>query len=237
MAFKFLGSPGERRGDKRGMNLFDIIGPVMIGPSSSHTAGAARIGRVARQLLGEQPVKAVVSFHGSFEKTYQGHGTDRAVAGGLMNMGVDDERLRRSLKLARDAGMDISFRPVKLRDAHPNTVVVDAIGASGKHVTVQAASVGGGSILVQYLDGLAVGFSGEKTTLVIRHTDEPGAIATVTHMLSSMRINIAAMRVFRREAGGEAIMAIELDQRPRDSLISALKILPAISDVTLLDQI
>ena len=219
------------------MNLFDMIGPVMIGPSSSHTAGAARIGRVARQLLGEKPVKAVVSFHGSFEKTYVGHGTDRAVTGGLMDMGVDDERLRRSLKLAKEEGLDISFRPVHLRDAHPNTVVVDVTGESGKHVTVQAASIGGGRIMVQYLDGLEVGFSGERTTLVIRHTDAPGAIAMVTHILSGVQINIATMRVFRREAGGEAIMAIELDQRPKDNLIAALKILPAVSDVTLLDQI
>ena len=219
------------------MNLFDLIGPVMIGPSSSHTAGAARIGRVARQLLGEKPVKALVSFHGSFEKTYVGHGTDRAVAGGLMDMGVDDERLRRSLKLAREEGLDIEFRPVRLRDAHPNTVVVDVTGESGKHVTVQAASIGGGRIMVQYLDGLEVGFSGERTTLVIRHTDAPGAIAMVTHILSGVQINIATMRVFRREAGGEAIMAIELDQRPQDNLIAALKILPAVSDVTLLDQI
>lgn len=219
------------------MNLFDIIGPVMIGPSSSHTAGAARIGRVARQLLGEKPVRARVSFHGSFEKTYRGHGTDRAVAGGLMDMAVDDERLSHSLQLAREAGMDITFQPVSLRDAHPNTVVVEVTGESGRHVAVQAASVGGGSILVQYLDGLEVGFSGEKTTLVIRHTDEPGAIAAVTHLLSSMRINIAAMRVFRREAGGEAVMAIEVDQRPQAGLIEALRMLPAVSDVTLLDQI
>lgn len=219
------------------MNLFDIIGPVMIGPSSSHTAGAARIGRVARQLLGETPVKAVVSFHGSFEKTYVGHGTDRAVAGGLMDMGVDDERLRNSLELAREAGIEIIFRPVQLRDAHPNTVVVDLTGESGKHVSVQAASIGGGSIRVQYLDGLEVGFSGERTTLVIRHTDAPGAIAMVTHMLSDARINIATMRVFRREAGGEAIMAIELDEMPRDQLLKALTMLPAVTDVTLLNQI
>lgn len=219
------------------MNLFDIIGPVMIGPSSSHTAGAARIGRVARQLLGEKPVRALVSFHGSFEKTYQGHGTDRAVAGGLMDMGVDDERLRDSLSLAQESGLEIVFQPVRLRDAHPNTVVVDLTGEFGKHVRVQAASIGGGSIRVQYLDGLEVGFSGEKTTLIIRHTDAPGAIAMVTHLLSDARINIATMRVFRREAGGEAIMAIELDEHPKEFLLTALRVLPAVTDVTLLDQI
>lgn len=219
------------------MNLFDIIGPIMIGPSSSHTAGAARIGRIARQLLGEKPVSARVFFHGSFEKTYQGHGTDRAVAGGLMDMGVDDERLRDSLQLAKEEGLSITFQPVRLRDAHPNTVLVHLTGESGKQVRVQAASIGGGSIRVQYLDGLEVGFSGERTTLIIRHLDAPGAIAMVTHLLSNARINIATMRVFRSEAGGQAIMAIELDERPHLSLLASLKTLPSISDVTLLDQI
>lgn len=219
------------------MNLFDIIGPVMIGPSSSHTAGAARIGRVARQLLGEPPVKAVVSFHGSFEKTYRGHGTDRAVVGGLLDMSVDDERLRRSLHIAKEQGLEVTFRAVHLRDAHPNTVVVEAVGESGRRVRVQAASIGGGSIRVQYLDGLEVGFSGEKITLVIRHTDAPGAIAMVTRLLSEAGINIATMRVFRHEVGGKACMAIELDARPEPALLAALRALPGLKDVTLLDQL
>lgn len=219
------------------MNLFDIIGPVMIGPSSSHTAGAARIGRVARQLLGEPPVKAVVSFHGSFEKTYRGHGTDRAVVGGLLDMAVDDERLRRSLHIAKEQGLEVTFRAVHLRDAHPNTVVVEAVGESGRRVRVQAASIGGGSIRVQYLDGLEVGFSGEKITLVIRHTDAPGAIAMVTRLLSEAGINIATMRVFRHEVGGKACMAIELDARPEPALLAALRSLPGLKDVTLLDQL
>ena len=219
------------------MNLFDIIGPVMIGPSSSHTAGAARIGRVARQLLGEPPVKAVVSFHGSFEKTYRGHGTDRAAVGGLLDMAVDDERLRRSLHIAKEQGLEVTFRAVHLRDAHPNTVVVEAVGESGRRVRVQAASIGGGSIRVQYLDGLEVGFSGEKITLVIRHTDAPGAIAMVTRLLSEAGINIATMRVFRHEVGGKACMAIELDARPEPALLAALRALPGLKDVTLLDQL
>lgn len=219
------------------MNLFDIIGPVMIGPSSSHTAGAARIGRISRQLLGEKPVKAIVSFHGSFEKTYRGHGTDRAVVGGLLDMTVDDERLRHSLHLAKEQGLDVTFRPVQLRDAHPNTVVVEAVGESGRRVRVQAASIGGGSIRVQYLDGMEVGFSGEKTTLIIRHTDAPGAIAMVTRLLSDAYINIATMRVFRHEVGGKACMAIELDTRPDEELLHALRALSAVRDVTLLDQL
>ena len=219
------------------MSLFDIIGPVMIGPSSSHTAGAARIGRVARQLLGEKPVKAVIAFHGSFEKTYRGHGTDRAVVGGLLNMPVDDERLRRSLKIAKQEGLEVTFRSAHLRDAHPNTMVVEAVGEHGKRVRLQAASVGGGRIRVQYLDGLEMGFSGDKTTLVIRHGDAPGVIAMVSQMLAGADINIATMRVFRREAGGQAAMAIELDACPGDEVMAALRELPGVKDVTLLSQV
>lgn len=219
------------------MSLFDIIGPVMIGPSSSHTAGAARIGRVARQLLGEKPVKAVISFHGSFEKTYRGHGTDRAVIGGLLDMSVDDDRLRRSLKIAKEAGLEVTFRPVHLRDAHPNTVVVEAVGEHGKRVRLQAASIGGGRIRVQYLDGLEMGFSGDRITLVIRHGDAPGVIAKVSQILADANINIATMRVFRTAAGGAAAMAIELDDLPGDDLTAALRKLPGVRDVTLLSPI
>lgn len=219
------------------MSLFDIIGPVMIGPSSSHTAGAARIGRVARQLLGEKPVKAVISFHGSFEKTYRGHGTDRAVIGGLLDMPVDDDRLRRSLKIAKEAGLEVTFRPVRLRDAHPNTVVVEAVGEHGKRVRLQAASIGGGRIRVQYLDGLEMGFSGDRITLVIRHGDAPGVIAKVSQILANANINIATMRVFRTAAGGAAAMAIELDALPGDDLTAALRQLPGVRDVTLLSPI
>ena len=219
------------------MSLFDIIGPVMIGPSSSHTAGAARIGRVARQLLGEKPVKAVISFHGSFEKTYRGHGTDRAVIGGLLDMPVDDDRLRRSLKIAKEAGMEVTFRPVHLRDAHPNTMVVEAVGEHGKRVRLQAASIGGGRIRVQYLDGLEMGFSGDRITLVIRHGDAPGVIAKVSQILADANINIATMRVFRTAAGGAAAMAIELDALPGADLTAALRKLPGVRDVTLLSSI
>ena len=123
------------------MNLCDVIGPVMIGPSSSHTAGAARIGRVARQLLGEEVAKAQVDLHGSFAKTWEGHGTDRAVVGGLLGMPVDDQRLRDSRQIAREKGMEVTFRAVEIRDAHPNTMVLHLTGVCGGRVTVQAAPV------------------------------------------------------------------------------------------------
>lgn len=218
------------------MDLFDIIGPVMVGPSSSHTAGAARIGQVVLGLLGEPVTGAKIGFHGSFAKTYQGHGTDRAVVGGLMGMNVDDLRLRNSLDLAREAGLDFSFETVKLRGVHPNTVVVDARGASGKKVSVQASSIGGGNIMVNSLNGLEVGFSGKENTLIIQHQDMPGAISNVTGLLAGWGLNIATMRVFRKEAGSEAVMAIELDDPLDPMLIHALKAVHGVIGVTYLSR-
>ena len=216
------------------MKLFDIIGPVMIGPSSSHTAGAARIGRITRQLLGEEVRHAVISFHGSFAKTYAGHGADRAVIGGLLDLHVDDVRLRTSKKLAAARGMTYEIATVQLREAHPNTVIVEATGVSGKQIKVEAASVGGGSVRVQYLNGMEVGFSGDRTTLVIQHRDVPGAIAKVSRLLAASKTNIATMRVFREEAGGRAVMALELDSVPEASHIEALRNVPGFDSVTLL---
>lgn len=216
------------------MNVFDIIGPVMIGPSSSHTAGAARIGRITRLLLGEPVKTAHIRFHGSFAKTWEGHGADRAVIGGLLGLQVDDEKLRRSKKLAAEMDMEYDIAPIQLRDAHPNTVVIEAIGQSGKTVQVQAASVGGGSVKVQYLNGMEVGFSGSKTTLVIQHRDAPGAIAKVSRLLAASKTNIATMRVFREEAGGRAVMALELDSVPEETHIDALRNVPGFDSVTLL---
>lgn len=219
------------------MDLFDIIGPVMIGPSSSHTAGAARIGRVARHLLGETPVFAKIGLYGSFAKTWQGHGIDRAILGGLLDMGVDDERLRDSRELAAKAGLQYVFTSVNLKNAHPNTVVLELTGAQGGFVTVQAASVGGGNIRVQYLNGLEVGFSGACTTLIIQHHDTPGVIADVSRAVAAAGLNIATMRVFRSEAGGNAVMALELDETPEDATLAALRSLKQVRRVTLLNKI
>lgn len=219
------------------MNLFDIIGPVMIGPSSSHTAGAARIGRVTRMLLGEEVKKAEIYFHGSFAKTWEGHGADRAVIGGLLGLAVADERMRLSRELAVEKGMEYTIEPIQLRDAHPNTVIIQAYGVNGKQVKVQAASVGGGSIFVQYLNGMEVGFSGERTTLIIQHRDTPGAIAQVSQMLAWAQMNIATMRVFREDKGGRAVMALELDSVPEDKLIASLRAMDAFENVTLLEKL
>lgn len=218
------------------MHLFDVIGPVMIGPSSSHTAGAARIGRVVRRLLGVQPVTADIGFHGSFAKTYEGHGTDRAVAGGLLDFDVDDPRLRDSLALAREAGLVLRFSSVNIRNAHPNTIIIDARASDGRSISVQAASIGGGSIRIQSMNGLEVGFSGTENTIVIQHRDAPGVIARVSGLIAERSMNIATMRVFRKKAGAEAVMVLEVDSRPEDTLLEQLRALPGIDSIAFLEK-
>lgn len=205
------------------MDLFDLIGPVMIGPSSSHTAGAARIGLTARMLLGEDVKRAEIAFHGSFAKTFRGHGTDRAIVGGLMGMQVDDPRIRDSLSLSRQAGMSLLFSTVNIRGAHPNTVRLTITGVTGRVLTVEAASVGGGLIAIRRLDGMNVDFTGKENTLIIHHTDAPGMIAAVSTRLAAGGLNIATMQVYRRKAGADAMMVLELDSAPEETLLEELR--------------
>ena len=205
------------------MNLFDIIGPVMIGPSSSHTAGAARIGRMARRLLDDVPVKAEIYLHGSFAKTYIGHGTDRAVIGGLLDMSVENHDLRNALDIAKEKGLEYTFRPCELKDAHPNTIRLHLWGEKGNEIVVQAASVGGGEIRVETINGLEAGFRGKQHTLVIFHQDVPGVIAEVSKVLGQKNLNIATMRVFRESVGGRAVMALEMDDVIYPHTVEALR--------------
>ena len=216
------------------MDLFDIVGPVMIGPSSSHTAGAARIGRAALCLLGEPVKRAEIGFCGSFAHTYRGHGTDRAVVGGLMDISADDARLRGSLREAKRRGLEISFSEVSLRNAHPNTVQLRLTGESGKTLEVVAASVGGGNIEIREIDGLKLTITGRRDTLVIRHHDAPGVVARVSSLLAGAPVNIATMQLARTSAGGEAIMAMELDELPQQAIVEALRVMRGIKSVSML---
>ena len=216
------------------MTLFDIVGPVMIGPSSSHTAGAARIGRVARRLLGEDVAEARVGFCGSFARTWRGHGTDRAVVGGLMDVAADDARLRDSLDEAKRRGLSVTFEEIQLKGAHPNTVRLRLRGVSGKRIEVTGASVGGGSIEIREIDGLSLRVTAQKHTLIIAHRDTPGIIARVSSLLAGAPVNIATMQVARSAAGGKAMTTMELDELPPDEIIAALKVMKGVESVTLL---
>ena len=218
------------------MHLFDIIGPIMIGPSSSHTAGAARIGLVARSLLGGTPVRARVGLYGSFADTGSGHGTDRAIIAGLLGMGVDDARLRESRRFAGEAGMEVEFYTAELRDAHPNTAVIDVEDAAGHALHLQASSIGGGNIRVDELNGMKVSFSLNQDTLVLEHRDIAGVVAHVSGLLAAARVNIATMQVFRDHLGGRAVMVLELDSLPDGATMAQIRALPEVRWVTLLNK-
>ena len=188
------------------INIFDMMGPVMVGPSSSHTAGAARIGNMGRTLLGEEVARADIGLYGSFAETGFGHGTDRALLAGLLGMKPDDLRIPNAYEEANRAGMAYSFRTVELRDAHPNTALLELTGKSGKKLTLQAASIGGGAIVVNKIDGIDVNFTGDFNTLIVRNQDESGSVAAITSILSQVHINVANMSVNRHRRGGDALM-------------------------------
>ena len=219
------------------MDLFGILGPVMIGPSSSHTAGAARIGRAALYLLGEPVKRAEIGFCGSFAPPSRGHGTDRAVVGGLMDIPTDDPRLRGSLKEAARRGMEVSFSEIALKNAHPNTVRLRLTGESGKTMEIVAASVGGGNIEIRAIDGLSLNVTARRHTLIIRHRDTPGMVARVSSLLAGAPVNIATMQLARSAVGGSAIMSMELDELPQDAIIQALRVMRGIDSVTMLKKL
>ena len=218
------------------INIFDMMGPVMVGPSSAHTAGAARIGNMGRTLLGEEVTRADIGLHGSFAETGVGHGTDRALLAGLLGMKPDDLRIPNAYEEANRAGMAYSFRTVELRDAHPNTALLELTGKSGKKLTLQASSIGGGAIVVNKIDGIDVNFTGDFNTLIVRNQDESGSVAAITSILSQVHINVANMSVNRHRRGGDALMVIETDQHIKPRQVEFLSELPGILSVTYYDK-
>lgn len=191
--------------------VFDIIGPVMIGPSSSHTAGAARLGLMAGKILGEKAVKAEILLHGSFAQTYRGHGTDKALLGGILGFAPEDMRLREALDIAAQQGLVYSFAPVDIPEAHPNTAIIKLTGESGRVIQVEGASVGGGNIRITRIGDFDVDLTGKYPALIIVHKDRPGVVNKVTTILARYKINIAYMRVSRKMRGQEAMMILETD--------------------------
>lgn len=194
------------------MNVFDIIGPVMIGPSSSHTAGATRLGNIALAIFGH-PIESVeITLYGSFSKTHKGHGTDRAIIGGLLGMSVHDPRIRDSFEIAKKKGLDFYFKLESGKELHPNTAKMILRDAQGNEATIIGASIGGGVVMVTKINNLEISFTCEYHTLIISHDDRAGVIGRVGQILASGDVNIAQMRLFRHDKGGEAVMVIETDQ-------------------------
>ena len=179
------------------MNIFDIVGPVMVGPSSSHTAGAVRIGYVTRVMLAEEPVQAKIRLHGSFAATGRGHGTDTALIAGLLGMHASDMDIPNSFSIADKKGLEYCFERINLRNAHPNTAVISAVGKGGRSIKIQASSIGGGRIMVNQIDDIGVSFTGESNTLIVYNKDTPGNVSKISSLLASNNINIATMQLYR----------------------------------------
>lgn len=215
----------------RQRSVFDIVGPVMIGPSSSHTAGAARLGALARAIFGGQPISATIRFHGSFASTGRGHGTDLALVAGLLGMTPDDPRIPSALSLAAEEGLHVQFVAVDLGEVHPNTAEFDLVDARGERVCVRGSSLGGGAVIVSSIDGFEVEANGELPLLIVDHTDRPGEIAAVTGILADSGINVAEMRVSRERRGARALMLIETDLEVDDATAARVGSLPGVSAV------
>ncbi|MDV2685388.1 L-serine ammonia-lyase, iron-sulfur-dependent subunit beta [Alkalihalophilus sp. As8PL] len=211
--------------------VFDIIGPIMIGPSSSHTAGAARIGRVARTLFAEVPDRADIYFYGSFAKTYRGHGTDVAIVGGILDFDTFDSRITNALTIAKETGIDIHFHEEEALTDHPNTAKVVLTKEDSK-IELVGISIGGGKIEIIELNGFELRLSGNHPAILVVHNDRYGVIAGVSNVLAKHEINIGHMEVSRKEKGKEALMVIEVDQNVEDPILKELEALPNIEKVT-----
>lgn len=214
------------------MNVFDILGPVMVGPSSSHTAGAVRIGAISRKLLADKPVKAEIYFHGSFASTGVGHGTDKAIIAGLLGMETNDMRIPESMEIAKEKGLEFSISTINLKDAHPNSVLIKLKGAKDRELEILAASVGGGRISIEQIDGIETHFSGDYPTLVVHNIDQPGHVAEVTSALSHHVVNIATLNLYRDKRGGYAVMIVETDQTIPESVVKWIEHLEGVIKVT-----
>lgn len=223
------------------MGLLETIGPVMIGPSSSHTAGACRLALLARHTLRAPPTRATLTLHGSFAKTAKGHGTDRALAAGLLGYRPDDERLPTALERAADEGLALEFLSRDLGDVHPNTVQF-SLTSDGERVDLTGSSVGGGLVRVFRIDGFEINFTGAYPTLLVRHTDRAGVIATVARVLADDAVNIVTLHSSRENRargrrGGAALMSLELETVPAPHVVTYLEQLGMVSWLRLVPDV
>jgi L-serine dehydratase len=219
------------------VSLLDIIGPVMVGPSSSHTAGACRIGLLARGLIGRTPHEALIELHGSFARTGEGHGTDKAIAGGLLGFRPDDERIRDALEIAEREGLRYRFEKTTISaDAHPNTARI-TLTAGDRTATVVGSSLGAGRVLISEIDGYPVAVTGNYHSLVLLAEDIPGSVARIAGILAEHRLNIATLRLSRKQRGGDAFMVIEVDDAPPVAVCDEVRALPWVRWAYRLDKV
>ncbi|MDO4266133.1 MAG: L-serine ammonia-lyase, iron-sulfur-dependent subunit beta [Eubacteriales bacterium] len=206
------------------ISVFDVLGPNMIGPSSSHTAGACVIANLARKMLGTELKEVEFTLYGSFAKTYQGHGTDRALLGGIMGFQTDDERIRDSFEIAKERGIAFRFIPNDTdTDTHPNTADVHMVGTDGRVMDVRGESLGGGKVRISRINGVEVDFTGEYSAVIVVQQDRPGVVAHITKILSDRNVNIAFMRLFRESKGNTAYTIVESDGKLPDDVAEKLR--------------
>ncbi len=219
-----------------GAGIFEVIGPVMVGPSSSHIAGAVKIAAIANKVGGGVPDRVEFYLHGSFAETFRGHGTDNALVGGMLGMSPSDERLIDSFQYAQERGMQFDFKSIELTDVHPNTIKIVMHARDGTTHEVIGSSIGGGSVLIKSVDNARVEFTGQYPTILTIHEDRPGLIAGVTSLFASSRINIAFLKVFRNSRGSDATMVIETDDHIPAELITSISKLGGIKKVICIDE-
>lgn len=220
------------------IGIFDILGPNMIGPSSSHTAGALKIAFIAGKMAKIKPVKAHFVLYGSFARTYHGHGTDRALVGGILGYHPDDERIRDSFEFAGEAGLEFSFEEnFEDKDIYPNTVDIYVTDQDGSVMSLRGKSIGGGNAIITRLNGVDVELSGNYTTMIVEHIDKKGTMAFVTTVLSAYDLNIGSLRLYRESKGKRAYAIIEVDTNVDSKMVEAIRGFEAVKDVILVPAI
>lgn len=219
------------------IGIFDVLGPIMIGPSSSHTAGAARLGKIARTIV-NKPIKDVTFLlHGSFKETYKGHGTDRALVAGILGMMPDDERLRDALLIAEKEGLEVHFLPADLGQVHPNTVKILMTDCDDINWEVLGSSIGGGLVEIYEINGNKVKITGEYPTIITCHDDIPGTVSKVSTLFYDNDINIAHMTLVRSQKGKDATMTFEVDNNVSEELIATIKAVEGVNRVILINSL
>ena len=219
------------------IGTFDILGPNMIGPSSYHTAGALRIAFVAGRMV-ERAVSVKFVLYGSFARTYHGHGTDRALVGGILGYHPDDERIRDSFEHAKEAGLAFSFEEnFTDKEIYPNTVDIYVTDKDGSVVSLRGKSIGGGNAVITRLNGVDVELTGNYCTLVVEHVDKKGTLAFVTTVLSAYDLNIGSLRLYRESKGKRAYAIIEVDTNVSNQVVSALKGVESVTNVLVVPAI
>ena len=205
------------------VSLFDILGPITVGPSSSHTAGAVRLGLACRMLLDEDIKKAKITLFGSFAETAKGHGTDKAIVGGLLGHKPSDIENRRSLEIAQEKGMEISFEEAQEPRYHPNSVRIEAESVSGKTINLRGSSLGGGAIMINTLNGFTINTPCNQDTLVIIHLDVSGILSAITTIMSWAGYNISNMSLTRTKKNGDVVSLIETDVPVAEDTVDMLR--------------